>query len=214
MIFRLLICLASAAACLLCHAEPAALYQNNFEQAAVGTVPDDFLVLDGAFAVKQDNTNKFLELPGAPLDSFAVQFGPAETTNIVVSASIKGSAKGRRYPIFGVGLNGVTGYRLQVSPGKKALELYQDQTLKNSSPFEWKPEQWLSLKLRVRALKNGYKVEAKAWERGAREPADWPVSLEAKEPPSAGRASVFASPFSGTPIQFDDLRLEMVDDPT
>jgi hypothetical protein len=211
---KLFIWLACASASSLCHAQPATLYENNFEQATVGAVPEDFLVLDGAFTVKQDNlTNKVLELPGAPLDSFAVQFGPAATTNIAVSASIKSSARGRRYPIFGVGINGVSGFRLQVSPNKKALELYQDQTLKVSNPFEWKPEQWLNLKLQVRAARDGYKVEAKAWERTAKEPADWSLTLDTKEAPSAGRSSVFASPFSGTPIEFDDLRVEKTSGP-
>src|SRR5262245_32491536 len=98
------------------------LYQINFEKAAVGSVPEDFLVLDGRFAVKEENGNRFLELPGAPLDSFAAQFGPAEVDNVAVSVRIKGTAKGRRYPTFGVGLNGVAGYKLQVSPAKKMLE--------------------------------------------------------------------------------------------
>jgi hypothetical protein len=30
------------------------LYENNFEKAEVGKVPDDFLVLDGDFTVKQE----------------------------------------------------------------------------------------------------------------------------------------------------------------
>ena len=85
------------------------LYENNFEKAEVGQVPQDFLVLDGGFAVKEENGNKFLELPGAPLDSFAVQFGPAETDNIAVSARVRSTAKGRRFPTFGAGLNGVAG---------------------------------------------------------------------------------------------------------
>src|SRR5262249_9466340 len=101
-----------------------ALYEINFEKAAVGSVPDYFLVLDGRFAVKEDNGNRFLELPGAPLDSFAAQFGPAEVDNVSVSARIKSTARGRRYPTFGVGLNGVAGYKLQVSPAKKMMELY------------------------------------------------------------------------------------------
>jgi hypothetical protein len=29
------------------------IYDNNFEQAEVGKVPDDFLVLDGGFVVKE-----------------------------------------------------------------------------------------------------------------------------------------------------------------
>jgi len=60
------------------------LYENNFEKAAVGKVPEDFLVLDGSFAVKEEGGNKFLELPGAPLESFGVQFGPAEASDLAV----------------------------------------------------------------------------------------------------------------------------------
>src|SRR5438105_3798476 len=71
------------------------LYENNFEKEEVGKVPADFLVLDGGFAVKEEGGNKFLELPGAPLDSFAVQFGPTESSDVSVSARIYASAKGR-----------------------------------------------------------------------------------------------------------------------
>src|SRR3954449_3943401 len=71
------------------------LYENNFEQAKVGDVPDDFLVQDGAFAVKEEGGNKFLELPGAPLDMFGVFFGPTVRTNVAVYARINGTSKGR-----------------------------------------------------------------------------------------------------------------------
>jgi hypothetical protein len=94
------------------------LFENNFEKAEVGKVPDGLMVLDGGYAVKEAAGNKFLELPGAPLDTFGVLFGPAEKENIAVSASIDGTKKGRRYPTFGVGLNGQGGYKLQVSPGR------------------------------------------------------------------------------------------------
>src|SRR5258708_672354 len=43
------------------------LYENNFEKAEIGKVPDDLLVLEGAFVVQEESGNKFLELPGAPL---------------------------------------------------------------------------------------------------------------------------------------------------
>ena len=77
------------------------LYKNDFEQAAIGQVPPDFLVLDGAFSVKQEDGNKLLELPGAPVDSFAVQFGPAETDNIAISARIRSAARVGAIPASG-----------------------------------------------------------------------------------------------------------------
>src|SRR5213592_4654904 len=82
------------------------LYQNNFEKAELNSVPDDFLVLDGQFAVREDGGNGFLELPGAPLDTFGVLFGPTEKEGNAVSARIFGTGQGRRFPTFAVGLNG------------------------------------------------------------------------------------------------------------
>jgi len=192
-------------------AEEKPLYETNFEKAEVGKVPADFLVLEGGFVVKEEGGNKFLELPGAPLDTFAVQFGPTESSGIAVSARINGTGKGRRYPSFGVGLNGVAGYKLQVSPAKKMLELYKDLELKASAPYGWRSGQWTTLRLQVRnAGERQWKIEGKAWAQGAAEPANWMIAFDEREAPAPARASVFGSPFSGTPIQFDDFVVSAV----
>jgi hypothetical protein len=191
-------------------AQSAIIYENNFEKEQVGKVPENFLVLDGSFAVKEEAGNKFLELPGSPLDSYSVQFGPTESSNIVVSARISSTAKGRRYPTFGVGLNGVSGYRLQLSPAKKLLELYKGDSSKTNAPFEWNSGHWLTFRLQIRATIPGqWKIEGKVWNAENPEPSAWMVTFDEKEPAS-GRPSIFGSPFAGTPIQFDDLRVERV----
>jgi hypothetical protein len=185
------------------------LYENNFESAAPGKVPEDFLVLNGNFAVKEIGTNKVLELPGVPLDSYGLQFGPAETVNVAVGARILGAAQGRRLPTFGVGLGGAAGWRLQVSPGKKALELFKDEELKASAAYEWKSGAWTRFRLQVRQVQDGaWRVEGRVWADGSAEPKEWLVAADETEQPIVGRASVLASPFSGKPIWFDDLRAE------
>ena len=169
------------------------------------------MVLGGDFVVKSEGTNKFLELPGAPLDSFGVQFGPTEKEDVGVSARILGTTKGRRAPTFGVGLGGVGGWKLQISPGKKALELLKDQESKASAAFEWQSGEWTQLRLQIRKVKDGeWKVEGKAWPQSATEPKEWSISADEKEEPIAGKASVLGSPFAGTPIGFDDLVVEKV----
>lgn len=189
------------------------VYSNDFERAELGSVPSEFLVLDGSFAVRSDGTNRFLELPGAPLDSFAVQFGPAESENVAVSARVFGTARGRRAPVFGVGLCGVGGYKLQVAPAKNALELLKDQEVRASAPFEWKTESWTWLRLQVRKVTaEEWRVEGKAWTAGEPEPKDWQVTFSEREAPPSGRASALGSPFSGTPIRYDDLRVEKLTD--
>src|SRR5262249_21150758 len=97
--------LAGALALAAAEAKPSS--QNGFNFVAVGQVPDDMLVLDGGFAVKEEGGNKFLELPGAPLETYGVLFGPTEGSGLSVSARIQGTSQGRRFPTFGVGLNGV-----------------------------------------------------------------------------------------------------------
>jgi hypothetical protein len=192
-------------------ARPTALYENHFENAEAGKLPDEFMALAGDFVVKRDGTNQFLELPGSPLDSFAVQFGPSESVDVAAGARIFSTAKGRRAPTFGVGLGGVAGFKLQVSPGKKALELLKDQEVKTSLAFDWRSGSWTQLRLQVRKVKaGGWKIEGKAWPQGSPEPKDWMVSCDETEEPVGGRASVLGSPFAGTPIWFDDLRVERV----
>lgn len=208
----LLICCLGLSLSLSLLAQTKPLYENNFEKAEIGKLPEGFLALDGGFVVKEEEGNKVLELPGAPLDSFSVQFGPTESSDIAISARINGTAKGRRYPTFGVGLNGVAGYKLQVSPAKKLLELYKDQEVRATMAFEWKSGEWTHLRLQVRKSKAGeWKVEGKAWLPGNTEPEAWMIAADEKEEPTAGRASLCGSPFSGTPIQFDDLTVSAVE---
>lgn len=188
---------------------PAALYGNDFGKAELGKVPDDLMVLGGEFAVQREGTNQVLELPGAPLDSFAVQFGPAEKTDVAVVARIFGTSKGRRAPTFGVGLGGVSGWKLQASPGKKAVELLKDQEVKATVSHDWKSGTWTQLRLEIRKVKDGaWKIEGKAWPAGEAEPKAALISFDETEEPTPGKASILGSPFAGTPIWFDDLRVE------
>jgi hypothetical protein len=190
-----------------------ATYKTSFQDVKLGTVPDDFLVLDGNFAVKQEGTNRFLELPGAPLETFGFVFGPAAQAGQSVSARVFGTRKGRRYPTFAVSLGGVGGYRLQVTPAKRATELWLGDELKQSIPYAWKSGQWTHLHLQIRAVTPGaWTVEGKVWSAGAAVPTKWQIRLTTQEEPIQGRPGVWGSPFSGTPIGFDDLAVSPVEE--
>lgn len=187
------------------------LYENNFEKAEAGKVPDELMVLGGEFVVRSEGTNQFLELPGAPLDSYGVQFGSAEKDDVAVSARIFGTVKGRRAPTFGVGLGGVGGWKLQISPAKRAAELLKDQEVKTSVPFDWKSGAWTQLRFQIRKVKDvAWKIEGKAWSHGETEPKEWLISAADAEEPVTGKPSILGSPFAGTPIWFDDLVVERV----
>ena len=89
---------------------------------------------------------------------------------------------------------------------KKALELVKGEEPKTSVPFEWKSGAWTMLRLQVRKAKDGaWKIEGKAWPQTGKEPAAWLITFDEKDAPVSGRPSIWGNPFSGTPIQFDDL---------
>ncbi len=185
--------------------ESQTLYMNDLQSAELDKVPDELLVLDGAFVVKEQQNNRFLELPGAPLDSFGLLFGPTESEGIAASARVFGLAKGRRAPTFAVGVNGAGGYRLQVSPAKNLIELYRGDVAKTNQPFRWQSGQWTHLKIQVLKSGSAWEIRGKVWMAGTPEPSDWLIRTEETQELPPGRAAIFGSPYAGTPIRFDDL---------
>ena len=206
--------------------ESAVLYRNDFTKAEIGTLPDGMLALNGKFAVREEAGNRFLELPGTPLDTYGVLFGPAgredgagshssdqpaEIDNLSVTARIHGTNTGRRYPAFAVGLGGVRGFRLQVSPGKRKLELCRGDADHVSVPFEWAPGEWLWLKLEVRKTNpTEWTIRGKVWKEGTAPPSSWTISRTDTTSLKPGRASLWGSPFADTPIRFDDVSVERI----
>jgi hypothetical protein len=185
------------------------VFQNDFQKAPVGAPPEEFMVLEGNFEVKQEGENKFLELPGAPLDTFGLLFGPPVKDSATVSARIYGTSKGRRAPTFGVGLGGAVGYRFQVSASKKQVELIKGDAVTKSVPFEWKTGIWTDFKLSIEHQKATglWQVKGTLWQEGAAAQTVV-LTLDEKQEPSAGKASIWGSPFSGTAIRFDDLAVK------
>jgi hypothetical protein len=190
-------------------AAAAPLYHADFTTNEVGKLPDDMLVIEGGFNVQEVEANKVLQLPGAPLETFSVLFGPTESANVIASARVHSTKKGRREPAFALGLNGNAGFRLQVSAAKKLVELYKGDEVVAKAPYTWESGTWTALKLQVRKVKDGeFAVEGKVWKHGASEPASWLVTHTEAAEPSAGRASIWGNPFAGTPIDYDDLKVE------
>jgi len=194
-------------------AEPEVVYDQDFEKEEVDDYPMDFLVLEGDFAVREEEGNKFLELPATPLGSFGLIFGSNETEGVMVSARIRSEKTKRSFPTFAVGANGVSGYKLRVVPNKRSIELLKrDEISLTQVPFAWKSGEWTWLKLQIRKTADSkWMIEGKAWEEGTEEPADWLISYEETEAPVPGKFSIWGKPFSEKAIQYDDLKAVKLD---
>lgn len=187
----------------LAPAEP--LYHETFEDAAVGTVPKGMMVLGGAFAVREIDGGRALVLPGEPLDPFSVLFGPGGAEQRVVEGRVYGTSKGRLFPRFGLGLNGVAGYKLMVTPSRRALELLADEEVLAATPYMWTSGSWTRIKVQLAREGEIWRVQGKAWDEREAEPAGWLLDVTREAAPISGRPSLWGAPYAGTPLAFDDL---------
>jgi hypothetical protein len=188
------------------------LYQNDLQKLQAGKLPDEFLVLGGDFSLVKDADNIVIELPAEPIDAFGLLYGPTfKNEGAVASARAFGTKKGRRAPAFGVGIFGISGYKLRVSPAAGKLEILKDENVQVDVPFEWKSESWMHLKVQARPVENGqWKIQGRAWPAGEKEPETWQIEWTDKEAPPSGRASLIGAPYSGMPLRFDDLMADRV----
>ena len=194
-------------------AEAKLIYQNDFEDVAVGPLPDlpTFMVLDGNFEIKEETANRFMELPGAPLETYGVLFGPAfdpeSGKSRSLGARIRGEATGRRLPAFGIGLSGIGGYRLQLTASKRAVELYRGDEVVARQRYLWKSGTWLNFHLTLDKTAEGWAVKGLVWPEGEVRPELPLIEFVDDGESISGKASVWGIPYSGKPIQFDALEL-------
>src|SRR5438445_9249609 len=90
-VFRIFISTIVAVAALAADA-PKPLFSETFDAAEVGKLPAGFTSFAGAFKVAEEGGKKFLELPGAPLDTFGVLFGPSEKPPLSASGKFFGTS--------------------------------------------------------------------------------------------------------------------------
>ena len=190
----------------------AALYQQDCAKLTPDAeLPDELLVLSGQFRVTQVGEDRCLEVAAKELDDFGLLFGPHRTGPTEVSARIRAASQGRRMPRFGVGLGGAGGWRLLLVPVRKQLQLWLDQEVVASVPCTWESGTFYHLRLRLSQVAEGqWRLDGQAWPAGQERPANWQLSHETRETPPEGMCAVFGAPYSGLPIQFDDLTVSPV----
>ena len=166
------------------------------------------MVVDGTITVKKVNGNKVLEVGTAPMVEANALLGSSANGSASIEARVFATKAGRSYPRFGIGVHGQTGYRLMISPAKKELQLTKGEAVIKTVPFEWATDTWTKLKLEVTKQPDGsWTVQGRAWAADAVEPAEPLIKHTEATLMSMGRCSLWATPFAGTPIDFDDIHV-------
>ena len=184
------------------------VYQNDFHGLDMSVEPQGIFVLSGEFHTVRIEGNEVLRLPGDPLGEYGILFGPRSARRVSVKLRTLARPAGRRMPTFGVGLFGRSGTRLYLKPAARSIQIIRNGIILATVPFHWKPGSWTWCSMRATQNSRGeWKLEGRVWYDGEAEPADPAISVPASRPPRAGRASLWGIPYSGTPIDFDDLEV-------
>ena len=209
MLKRSISILSGLLACIACVTPETSLFHESFSRAEA--LPADFTALNGKVRIGRSNGNRYAELPAKPSTAHGLLFGPALSNGLRVQARFL-TEDAEKPPTFAVGLNGLSGYKLQVNPNKQQLELLSNEVIVHSVKFEWLPEQWTHLQLQVRALPGlQWAVEGKAWNEKEEEPTRWTLQWKETAAPSNGQPSIWGAPHAGKPIALDDVRLWTVE---
>ena len=181
--------------------------QMSLDNIDVGRLPANVTAF-GVFTVQLFEGHKVIELPGEPLDSMGLMVGP-EKGITGITARIHAIASGRRFPEFGVGLAGTSGYKLWLIPAQKVVQLQKgDEVLASVAYTAWATATWTTFRLQLQKKSDGgTTISGRIWQDGRAEPREATITAEDKESPAEGRAAVWANPYSGTPLRFSDIML-------
>ena len=129
-----------------------------------------------------------------------------------VRARMRGDRARRAFPRFSVGLHQERELHLRALPGERRLELAAcDPDLNNEvvlagtplPDWNWKPEDWLWLELRVLPDGDSWLCEGRLWREGTERP-EMPVLMhQMKLPATVFFAALQGAPFALRPILID-----------
>lgn len=202
--------LAACALATTLHAQQVQTFDIKADDWTEGEPPKEVFVVDGTIKIAAHEGNKAIVIDPNPITDASAQLGSSAAGSAVIEAKILATKRGRSTPRFGVSVHGLSGHRLLVNPAKKALELVKnDQTLA-TVPHTWSSGAWLKLKLEAKkGAGDAWIITGKVWPADAAEPAEPLIKHEDKALKGQGKCAIWATPFSGEPVFFDDIKISI-----
>ncbi len=201
---------ASLLAALPLHAQQLQTFEIKADDWAEGEPPKEVFVVDGTIKIAAREGNKAIVIDPNPITDASAQLAISAAGNASIEARIFATKRGRSTPRFGVSVHGMSGYRLLVNPAKKALEIVKNDQTIATVPFTWTAGAWLKVKLEAKKGEgDAWSITGKAWAADAAEPAEALIKHDDKGLKGQGKCAIWATPFSGEPVFFDDIRISL-----
>ena len=185
-------------------------FEENFSGLEVGSEPENLFILDGAYAVSQEKNDKRLTLPGSPVGDFGLLFGPrVREKSLSLSFSFLATKKGRRLPALAAGLGGVRSYRFRLNAATGEILLFRQDVQIGKVAYQWESGAWSHVRFQaIPGDGEKTRIRLKLWTRGEDEPDEWLLDQVDPNGFAGGKCALWAYPYAGTPIHFDDLKIE------
>jgi len=162
------------------------------------------------YAVKETDGKKYLTKIAQIQHTFYLRartfMGPSDLSDYTIEADVRSPIRRRQQGDIGVVAQGFT-LVLFGSHQKLDIQSWQPEVERIVSlPYEWKPDTWYHLKLRVENLPDGsVRAMGKAWPSDAPEPAKWMVEKVDPIGAHTGSPGLFGSaPFE---MLFDNVKV-------
>ena len=177
---------------------------------AEGEVPKEVFVVDGTVKIAAKDGNKAIMIGSTPIVDASAQLAVSAAGESSIRAKVFASKRGRSVPKFGISVHGMSGYRLLINAAKKQLELVKGDVVAASVPFTWTSETWVQMKLEVkRGEGTAWSITGRAWAADASEPTEPSIKHADKDIKGQGKAGVWATPYSETPVYFNDIEVKV-----
>ena len=162
----------------MAHALP---WTETFESYADGAVPPGWVnATAGKFSVTTVDGQKVLQkAPDNTIFKRVRAFiGPTDWSNYTFEADVRSNTRRRQMSDIGITAQR---YSLVLYGNSSELKLEPWTPEVQRSPkvaYEWKPDTWYHMKLRVENLPNGQvRARGKVWPTGQAEPAQWTIEM-------------------------------------
>ncbi len=181
---------------------------EGFENCSAGSLPDDFFILEGNFAVCITDKGKCLQQDPFPVGEHGFMFGPRLSGwGRELAFSFLGRKKGRRHPAFVAALGGARGIKLRLNPVSRLGEIYFKEQRVHHFPLPLSFDGWMRARIQAKPRQESLKTlfRFKLWPAEAEEPVIWNASTTIDGDLPQGRCMLSGIPYSEEPILWDDL---------
>ncbi|MEO2005577.1 MAG: PQQ-binding-like beta-propeller repeat protein, partial [Candidatus Poribacteria bacterium] len=190
---------------------PTLPYEENFDGIEItegrGSVPNFWIGAASKFFVEDLDGAQVLHKPRASrgLDRAQAYAGPSTMSGYTIQADMMGTKPKRNMPDMGL----IAGrYIMDLMGNHQKLEARSwtsDLRMAQDVAFEWHPDVWYTMKMRVDMAGPNAVVNGKVWKRDDPEPDEWTISVEDTVPNLTGSPGIYGVSYAD--IYYDNLKI-------